>query len=485
MTGLDLSDTADGGTTLQTLYDALSRYVALDLTGCTTHPFLSINIFGNKKISAALLPETPANSIPNFTNVESLALYLNGQAENTPATPYLIKINDVDLSKNTAAGNTLRTLYEALSRYVALDLTGCTGASIANVTLATAPNKVHMVSITLPDTVSTIKQNTFWGCTALKSVTGGGVQTIENGAFSNDTAEPSCTALESVYFPALTSIPYDSTHNFRGAFYKCTALSSVYIPLVQTLGNYAFTGCTSLESLNIPAVTTIGTSALSGCTALKSIDTPALTALENGAFSGCSSLEAIAIPSAVTALKDNTFNGCSSLATVALPGVTTIGSSVFYECAALDSLDLSNITTLGGSAFKGCSSLSAASLPGITSLEGSTFANCTSLATIDIVGVTTIGSSALSGCTALTSLYLPAVTAIKGSAFKDCSALVRVTMGSEPPELGSSVFTNTLFTKATSVAVMYVPGTAVQTYQETTKANWSVNIKNKVTALPD
>ena len=84
-------------------------------------------------------------------------------------------------------------------------------------------------------------------------------------------------------------IPQSVTSIGQYAFRGCSMLESVNIPAsVTSIGYSAFYGCTSLESINIPAsVTSIGNHAFYDCTSLVSITIPSsVTEIGGGAFGG-------------------------------------------------------------------------------------------------------------------------------------------------------------------------------------------------------
>ena len=65
-------------------------------------------------------------------------------------------------------------------------------------------------------------------------------------------------------------------------------------------------------------------------------------------------------------------------------GVTTIGSSAFYECTGLTSIEIpSGVTTIGSSAFQGCTGLTSIEIPsGVTTISNYAFTGCTNITSI-------------------------------------------------------------------------------------------------------
>ena len=145
----------------------------------------------------------------------------------------------------------------------------------------------------------------------LKNITGHvslaeGIKHI-SAKFSN------CTSLISI------SIPNSVTSIDDCAFCNCTSLTSITIGnSVTSIGYDAFHGCTSLTSIAIPnSVTNIGERAFLGCTSLTSIAIPnSITSINSAAFNACSSLTSIIIPDSVTNIGDAAFLCCTSLASV-------------------------------------------------------------------------------------------------------------------------------------------------------------------------
>ena len=105
------------------------------------------------------------------------------------------------------------------------------------------------------------------------------------------------------------------------AFYGCTGLTSITIPDgVTSIGTYAFSGCTGLTSITIPdGVTSIGSFAFQNCTGLTSITIPdGVTSIGTYAFSGCTGLTSATLGTGVATINSYTFNSCTSLAKLTL-----------------------------------------------------------------------------------------------------------------------------------------------------------------------
>ena len=135
-----------------------------------------------------------------------------------------------------------------------------------------------ITSVTIPNSVTSIGERPFGGCTALVSVSmSNSVTSIGNFAFDG------CTALTSI------ALPNSVKSLGRNVFMGCTALTSITIPeSVESIGDAAFEGCIALTSINIPdAVTSIGRMAFRGCSALTNVICEAVNppALGGEAFS--------------------------------------------------------------------------------------------------------------------------------------------------------------------------------------------------------
>ena len=220
---------------------------------------------------------------------------------------------------------------------------------------------------------------------------------IGDGTFYN------CSFLISIDIPdSVTSIG-------ESAFYGCSSLTSIDIPnSVITIGSRAFYECSSLKSIVLSDnLTTIDELTFAGCSSLISIDIPNdVTTIDVGAFMGCTSLISIFIPDSVTIIGDNTFSYCSSLTSITIPNhLTIISNSVFSYCSSLKSVVIPNsVTIIDDSAFYYCTSLSYIFIPNsVTNIGSWAFYNCSSLTSIFIPdSVTFVGVSVFYYCDLLT-----------------------------------------------------------------------------------
>ena len=112
------------------------------------------------------------------------------------------------------------------------------------------------------------------------------------------------------------TIPNSVTSIGRGAFYNCSELTNVTIPnSVTSIEDNVFSGCRSLTSVTIPnSVISIGSYAFYNCSKLTNVTIPnSVTSIGGSAFYNCSKLTSITIPNSVTSIGDRAFSGCSKL----------------------------------------------------------------------------------------------------------------------------------------------------------------------------
>jgi hypothetical protein len=333
-------------------------------------------------------------------------------------------------------------------------------------------------NVTIPSTVTTIRDRAFYFCKGLISVViPNSVNSMGGYVFQN------CSDLVSVIIgDSVTSIG-------SYVFVDCSGLTSVTIPnSVTSIGHDAFAGCSSLTSVIIPnSVTSIGYGAFSGCSGLTTMSIPnSVTIIGGYAFKSCSGLTSLNIGNSVTSIGDYAFSGCCSLSSVYIPRfVTSIGGSAFNSvrhieyygsatgspwgaisingfvegdyvfasnqkntlCAYIGSggeaTVPSTVTTIRDKAFNCCKNLTSVYIPNtVTSIGNYAFNGCCNLASVNIPNsITMISLGMFYGCSGITSISIPdSVTSIGDYAFSGCSGLTSATIPNSVISIGSKAF---------------------------------------------
>ena len=152
-----------------------------------------------------------------------------------------------------------------------------------------------LTSITIPNSVTSIGYWAFSGGSSLTSIT------VEKGNSIYDSRENCNAVIETATNTLIagcqnTIIPNNVTIIDDEAFYGCSSLTSITIPnSVTSIGQYAFRDCSSLTSITIPnSVTSIVLGAFCYCFSLTSVTiSNSVTSIEEDAFWGCSSLTTV------------------------------------------------------------------------------------------------------------------------------------------------------------------------------------------------
>ena len=210
--------------------------------------------------------------------------------------------------------------------------------------------------IIIPNSVTSIGRGAFAWCSGLTSI----VVDVENTTY--DSRENCNAIIETATNTLITGcqntiIPNSVTSIGEWAFYGCSGLTSITIGnSVTIIGELAFYNCYGLKSVTLGnSITSIGNGAFRNCSSLTSITIPnSVTSIGEWAFYGCSGLTSITIGNSVTSIGENAFERCSALTSITIPNsVTSIGDYAFYECYKLKTLHIEAITppTLGTNAF--------------------------------------------------------------------------------------------------------------------------------------
>ena len=281
-------------------------------------------------------------------------------------------------------------------------------------------------------------------------------------------------------------IPNSVTTIGELAFFGCSGLTSVSIGnSVTTIGELSFSGCSGMTSLSISnSVTTIGSYAFEECSGLTFVNIPnSVTTIGEAAFIGCIGMTSVSIGNGVKSIGERAF-ACEYLEKVIVKDIAAYCgirfedsySNPLYFAAHIysdENTEIKNlvipnsVTTIGEKTFSGCSGLTSVTIPNsVTTIGDEAFANCSSLASMTIPNsVTAIGSYAFSECSGLTSVTIPnSVTTIGDKAFSGCNNLAEIVSLIEKPfSISSSVFSNNTLNNAT----LYVPIGTLDVYNST------------------
>ena len=235
---------------------------------------------------------------------------------------------------------------------------------------------------------------------------------------------------------------------------------------LKEIDSHAFLNCKKLASIALPnSVTYLGDDAANS--------------IEGGVFEGCESFTSFTFPSSYASnnLPSFTFKECKNLATINWNGynpkrlnnsafyncdkitwsqipqsVEELGSTCFYDCEALTSVDLSKIKKMDTGVFWGTPLTSVEWPAAVTEIPANTFWACGKLTTIKGIpgqpgawdNITKIGANAFNMCTDLTTIKLPAeLKTIDAQAFRSCDHLATVDYGTKVETIGDGAFWST------------------------------------------
>ena len=227
-----------------------------------------------------------------------------------------------------------------------------------------------LTSITIPNSVTSIGNGAFYGCSGLTSVNISDLAAWCNIDFnSNPLYYAHNLYINGIKVTDLV-IPNSVTSIGNGAFYGCSGLTSVNLGnSVTSIGERSFQGCAGLTSVTIPnSVTSIGDAAFSGCTGLTSVEIPnSVTSIGYAAFGNCSSLTSVIWNAKncndfINSYNEYPFYNLTNIRTFTIGDeVERIPAHLCYKLKGLTSITIPNLVTeIGRSSFEGCNGLNIA-----------------------------------------------------------------------------------------------------------------------------
>lgn len=214
-------------------------------------------------------------------------------------------------------------------------------------------------------------------------------------------------------------LPETVTYIREMSFYSCANLKKITLPSSLTeIGNNAFDNCTLLETIDTGGAVTIGQNVFLDCPSLKNLtisgNCTSIGGEDEEPFLGCTSLESVTVTSGdgIYSSENGVLYNKDKSTIILYPQAKTdkkykapksvkeIGQSAFYHCKYLESADISGVEVLKDYAFEGCEKLKKVKLS---------------------KNLTQIGADAFYGCKALTSLrFYDKLTYIGEGAFGEC-----------------------------------------------------------------
>ena len=294
-------------------------------------------------------------------------------------------------------------------------------------------------AFTVPDTVTSIAQNAFRGCSSITSI-----QIPESVSIIGSAAFYKCSKLESI------TIPSKITALRKDMFYHCRSLKNITFPSkLEILGESVFEGCYNLQNVTLPSsLKKLKAGAFRGCKSLKSISIPnKIKSIASSCFRNCTALETIHFGSGIETISNYAFAHCNSLKELSIPGtIDTIGDNAFRQCKNLKELTIHNgVSTIGYRSFMGCTSLKMVKIPNsVNSVSSYAFYNCTNLEEAVLSNqLKAINYSTFKNCVNLKSINLPSsITRIYDNAFTNCTSFTVIKIPKNVSSIASNAFNN-------------------------------------------
>ncbi len=297
-------------------------------------------------------------------------------------------------------------------------------------------DNIKQENIVLPDEVTVIKAYAYYGYDMEELTIGKNVKSIASYAFGE------CTNLKKVHF--LATDCNDCTAN---VFYKAGQEAKAKAEKEDKIFSFVLTigakvkrvpaNLFNVEPDNLHSMDSLAAT----LTKVEFEEENACAIIGAKAFENSVYLKEIVVADSVKQIADRAFAGCKALEKAILPNsVDTFGKTIFANCANLKTVA---IHAKGISHIEGRTKLENLTVTG-GNVEKEEFASCVSLKTLTLgEGVKRIGERAFYNCTGLTNVtILDSVEVIEKYAFGNCVAMTTLAQGNALKSISDGAFSN-------------------------------------------
>ena len=345
---------------------------------------------------------TTANDTYEYTVTDTKTVYARFRTAPDPSSAFTFELNSPAAGEATITGWTAPAGFDG--NLVIPSTYG--GYTVTRIGVDAFKNKPQIITLTIPNGVTTILSGAFDACENITSVTiPASVTSIGDNSFSRTPELTSITVDPSnANYSSLDGNLYDKGQTLLIQYALGKSTPTFTIPsTLNSIASSALAKCLNLTSFSVEA----GNSAYSAENGvLYNIDKTELLV-----YPCAKSDTSFTIPNGVTTLANNSFYSCKNIKNISIPNsVTSIGSNAFRE-TTITSIEIpDSVTSIGNMAFLLCSSLVSAKLP-------------------DNPYFNTLNEQLFIECTSLTSITIPnSVMRIYPSAFQNCTSLRAVTV---------------------------------------------------------